>query len=372
MPPRRAHRPNRLPIAPPPLRHRVHSPGGSGARESSLERVRRISREHRAADKPFDPEKRGTWKGSSRDLVVNGMKKKYSKKVGGEQIPGTEQEFYAIESEPGDKHPYILVNPSDYPVLKGLIAFHFGAYGDTCLLVWTKGSDWEGATETAVAWLSEYKPGILTSEAEVAQLVKEARQDDPSLDEEQAFEQATADLTYTESGWLSSAEVNGYEVRKDKPIYEAAVQASKEDAVGDPPSGGLASNAELLDQLVQRTAEGMELKDWESGYANDELREVANEYDHALWLTLNELADEHPPENGGSAADLWAAEAPYLVLMTLGGEGVGIWDGSWDEFYSNTDAAQKFLKKCLTRFSDSTGAGLIDDALLVAAEESCG
>ena len=33
--------------------------------------MRRLAREHRVAEKPFDPEKRGTWRGSSRDLVVN-------------------------------------------------------------------------------------------------------------------------------------------------------------------------------------------------------------------------------------------------------------------------------------------------------------
>jgi len=69
--PLRRLRQNRLPVAPPPLRHRVHSPSGA-PRESALERVRRIASEHRATEKPFEPEKRGTWKGSSRDLVVNG------------------------------------------------------------------------------------------------------------------------------------------------------------------------------------------------------------------------------------------------------------------------------------------------------------
>ena len=71
--PRHRLRPNRLPVAPPPLRHPTHSPSAR-PRESSLERVRRISREHRATEKPFDPSRRGTWQGSSRDLVVNGRR----------------------------------------------------------------------------------------------------------------------------------------------------------------------------------------------------------------------------------------------------------------------------------------------------------
>jgi hypothetical protein len=79
--PARRLRQNRLPVAPPPLRHRVHSPG-STSRESSLERVRRISREHRASERPFDPEKRGSWQGSSRDLVVNSRRKHRKNPVG--------------------------------------------------------------------------------------------------------------------------------------------------------------------------------------------------------------------------------------------------------------------------------------------------
>lgn len=68
------HRPNRLPVAPPVRRHSVHSPRATGE-ESALERVRRIAREHAAAEKPFDPTKRGTWRGSSKDLVINGQRR---------------------------------------------------------------------------------------------------------------------------------------------------------------------------------------------------------------------------------------------------------------------------------------------------------
>lgn len=57
-------------------RSSVHSPSVRPKGESALEHVRRISREH---NKPFDPTKRGTWRGSSKDLVVNGRLRKNAK-----------------------------------------------------------------------------------------------------------------------------------------------------------------------------------------------------------------------------------------------------------------------------------------------------
>lgn len=298
------------------------------------------------------------------------MKKKRSKYSAGEELPGTEQEFIAIESEPNDRNPYILVNPSDYSSTKGLVAFQFGAYGDTRLLVWANG--WDTAAETAAEWLSEYAPGHVTSESDVAQLMKEAKRNDPSLDEEAAHDAATADLTYTESGYLTSYEMHGNDVHKGEPMYEAALQASKEEAVGDPPSGGLAGDRYLLGQFVEMTAESMELENYQDAEPNEGVVEVARAYDSALWLALNELVDRLPPENGASAEDLWDAEAPFLVLMTLRGEGVGIWDGSWDEFYSDTDAAGNFLEARLKQFASGSGSGLFEGACVAAAEESCG
>lgn len=211
-------RPNRLPVAPPPLRHRAHSPG-SAARESSLDRVRRLAREHRAGEKPFDPEKRGTWKGSSRDLVVNRMR-------------------------------------------------------------------------------------------------------------------------------TNSRRPRGRE--------------------------GLSQQPELLQQLVEMAAESSELPNYKDAESNDHVQAVAAEYDAALRQALEELVTKYPPENGASAEDLWEAQAPYLVLMTLRGEGVGIWDGDWEEFYSDTERAEDFLKQRLRRFATHAGSGKLEEAFMDAAYESCG
>ena len=195
--PARRLRQNRLPVAPPPLRHRVHSPG-STSRESSLERVRRISREHRAAERPFDPEKRGSWQGSSRDLVVNPRRR----------LPhrdDLEQEFLVIEEENGTSRPteWIVINPLDYPRGKhashrSLYAYRIGAYGSSCFLVW--GNSYEDTLEELGSFCEEFMPGLLTTEEDVGKLMEEAREEDEDLDDEQAYEQATSDLTYTEAG----------------------------------------------------------------------------------------------------------------------------------------------------------------------------
>lgn len=375
MPGPRSLRQNRLPPAPPARRHPVHSPSAR-SQESSLERVRRIAREHQPAGEKFDPERRGTWKGSSRDLVVNGMKKMHRRRDARTgEIAGTEQDFFAIESEPNDRNPYILVNPGDYldDGGEGLIAFQFymgtSAVGTTNLLVWSR--SWDAAAEVAGEWLSDYAPGHITSESEIAQLMKEAQQDEPDLSEDDAHEKATADLYYTESGYLTSHEMHGHDVTKGDPMYKTAVEASQEWAAGSPPSVGLAEDEQLLREYVKMAAESSEWDD-SNAEVTSEVRSVAAEYDAALWVALNDLLHVHPTDNGADAADLWNAEAPYLVLMTLRGEGVGIWDGRWDEFYSNTKPVEEFLKRKLKRFADGSGSGKLEEAFMEAAYESCG
>lgn len=229
MPARRTPlRPNRLPAPPPMRRSAVHSPPVRGKGESALERVRRISREH---NKPFDPSKRGTWQGSSKDLVVNGHRKStrgtWSEERGNHQ---TEEEFIVIEKEPDDRNPYILVNPLDYNnwTRPQLYAMHFGAYGATCLLVWMDASI-EDAAEVAAEWLVKHAPGHITTDEEVTKLMEEAREEDPELSDEEAHDKATADLTYTEAGYLTSYEWTIDDLPKSSELYKAALEASKEE-----------------------------------------------------------------------------------------------------------------------------------------------
>lgn len=228
-------RANRLPVAPPPLRHRVHSPAGAGSsRESSLDRVRRLAREHRVVEKPFDPEKRGTWRGSSRDLVVNPARSRRGDKHGRE----SSQEFIVIEEEGSSEPGFILVNPLDYPQYRGdlshrgdamrrseLFALQFGAYRWTKLLVWARSA--ETALEEASGWLADHAPGIFVDQEELRRFEAEYRKENPDADDDDVMNEAYADLTYTEAGYIDEWTIN--DVRPGTEMFEEALEASKEE-----------------------------------------------------------------------------------------------------------------------------------------------
>lgn len=137
-------------------------------------------------------------------------------------------------------------------------------------------------------------------------------------------------------------------------------------------SRGLADDPVLLQAYCEMAAESMELDNWKDAEPNDEVFEVAREYDAALKKALAELVEKYPPENDAGAEDLWNANGAYLVFMTLRGEGVGIWDGDWTDFYEDTDKAEKFLRSKLSKFADDSGSGKLNEAFMTAADESCG
>jgi hypothetical protein len=138
----------------------------------------------------------------------------------------------------------------------------------------------------------------------------------------------------------------------------------------DAEPGGLASDPILLQGFVEYAAESQEL-DPANADRTEEVYEAAMAYDKALMAALEELVEAHPPDEGATAQDLWDANGPYLVLMTLRGEGVGIWDGDWVEFYEDTEEAEEFLKKKLKKFSDGTGGGSLEEAFSNAAYQTC-
>jgi hypothetical protein len=114
------------------------------------------------------------------------------------------------------------INPSDRPGQYGretCYDFHFGAYADTAVSVWARSC--EDALELAAEYVAAHYPGHIMPEGDstLEDLRREACEErglvyPPTCDhselEEQgyyaAFESAEADLTYTESGYLTSYE----------------------------------------------------------------------------------------------------------------------------------------------------------------------
>jgi hypothetical protein len=94
------------------------------------------------------------------------------------------------------------------------------------------------------------------------------------------------------------------------------------------------------------------------------------------------LATCYRQQSGQSRADaddvaddlIYDGEGAYAVLMTLRGEGVGIWDGRWD--YQLNPAVIRRLVPCLQNalsgWADSTGGGAFNDALRDAADGNLG
>ena len=130
-----------------------------------------------------------------------------------------------------------------------------------------------------------------------------------------------------------------------------------------------------LDQLVEMAGEALGLEDWKGMEATREVLSEAKKFEKEAERALKEWVAKNPEamEEGYDADDLYDEEGAYLVLMTLRGEGVGIWDGSWDHFFVDEDEAcrelEHFLKRKLGRFADDTGAGSLNEAFFNAAYE---
>lgn len=111
-----------------------------------------------------------------------------------------------------------IANPSERRWWPNSYLFSFGAYGSTYVLAY--GSSLEDALEEAAAWLADNAPGHLMpfGGEEHTDLIKEACHErgiefDPDkccgvIEEswDDILQEAEADLTYTESGFLTSYE----------------------------------------------------------------------------------------------------------------------------------------------------------------------
>lgn len=124
-----------------------------------------------------------------------------------------------------------------------------------------------------------------------------------------------------------------------------------------------------LDQLVEMAAESAELGNSDDARATRRSKDEAKRFGKALekellsYLKKTPLTEERSSKMTASeqVAELMDNEAEYLVLMTLMGHGVGIWDGRWDEFFvdpkKEIPPLQKHLERKLGKFADDTGGG---------------
>lgn len=97
----------------------------------------------------------------------------------------------------------------------------------------------------------------------------------------------------------------------------------------------------------------------------DEFVEKVFAYENALKEALEEVVERWPPLDEATADELFDDEAPFLVLMTLEGHGVGIWDGSWDKHFDRNqiEKVQAFLKQKLRKYADGSGSGSLPEAM---------
>ena len=150
-------------------------------------------------------------------------------------------------------------------------------------------------------------------------------------------------------------------------VARKVLAAMQREALGD---GGL--DRRTLTQLVQQTGEGAELVNWKDLKVNSEVSSEAKKFAAALYKALNKWDKDHPDSIVTSVDEIFDDDGAYAVLMTLRGEGVGIWDGRWDKHFTDDNdikELERYLKRVLGSFADDTGSGSLEYAFLDAAME---
>ena len=137
-------------------------------------------------------------------------------------------------------------------------------------------------------------------------------------------------------------------------------------------------NKGTLDWLVQGVADSHGFEDSHLAEATPHVALMFSCFEKAcesLLEVLLQIDDIHPKERTTSSV-LMEADAPYLIFMTLNGEGVGIWDGRWDHFFKEDTGSlgvlEDKIKEILFIWADDTGCGVLNEALESAAYETTG
>jgi hypothetical protein len=137
---------------------------------------------------------------------------------------------------------------------------------------------------------------------------------------------------------------------------------------------------DTVSSLLDMTAESLGYEAYTGDvYVTPELSAAIESYEEALALALREcIATENVGASSGLSMDalvealLGEGDASYAVFMTLRGEGVGIWDGRWERWFTDAEIKKiaRCLKRSLGRLVDDTGGGALNDAFTNAVFET--
>lgn len=131
---------------------------------------------------------------------------------------------------------------------------------------------------------------------------------------------------------------------------------------------------ELISRLLRLEAESNGLVAARNVRPNFTVKPIFTAFEAACYGVLSEYAQPYLFDGVG-VEDLMEADGPYLILMTLQGHGVGIWDGRWDHLFKDPqdiEILEKILKEHLSFFADETGGGAIPELLNVVGRLSVG
>lgn len=157
------------------------------------------------------------------------------------------------------------------------------------------------------------------------------------------------------------------------PLNRARVKRLMKEFGGAPRVTDTGLEGHTLAQLIEMTAQSRGLELSNPPEPSPKLRRRVADFCAAVERELGAWCEKNRARMAVmiEGADLYDAQGPYAVLMTLRGEGVGVDDGRWDHFVRDGAALgdlKKHLKTRLRRWSDGEGSGLLEDVLEADAE----